>query len=62
MIRTKRYVDVSDLSPEAQEPYHEFSCSCGVNNGEHWGWEVGSTGDDSVPESYIGREGEVLYY
>jgi len=56
MIREKRYVDVSDLPEDVQEAYHDFVYECGVSNGQHWPWEVGSTGDNCVPESWIGRE------
>ncbi len=54
MIRTTRYVDADDLSPEAKDAYREFCCECGVYNGQPWSWEVGEF--ESVPESWIGTE------
>ena len=56
MIRTTRYVDICDLPEDAQSAYHDFVCSCGVSNGEHWCWTVGESAPDSVPESWIGPE------
>jgi len=56
VIRTKRYVDVNDLPEDACSAYGVFVSECGIPNGAHESWEVGATGDDSVPESYIGAE------
>lgn len=54
VIRTLRYVDVSDLSEAAQEAYHEFATDCGIHPNQHRLWKVGE--NDSTPASWIGQE------
>ena len=56
IINKSEWVDVNDLSAEAKDAYQHFVRGCVLHNGEHWSFEVGETGDDSVVESWIGEE------
>ncbi len=56
IIRISEYIDVSDLPEEAQNAYGDLVSSCGIPNGQHWGWEVGVKGDNCTAEGWITRE------
>ena len=56
IIKTIKYIDVTDLSEEAHDVYRELVGQMGLNNGEMYSWEVSATEDDSSGGGYLTME------
>ena len=50
------YVDIDQLSPEAQDDYREVCSKQGINNGEYYCWEFHTNEWESNAESWTDVE------
>lgn len=60
IIRTRRYIDCSDLPEAAQVAYRDFVRESGQSSGQPWFWVLGEPEDDSVPVSYVGPDAAAI--